>query len=268
VVLTQVGDEASKILRTRGKVTLEDLAERLREAGLEAKVAGPMSLNLMSPDTMKQFRSIGLGPELTRAMAKPGKMTGPVRLASSLAVFEVLEVIKPIGPKELAQAAKIEYERQVGEKAFNLWLDNLRSEATIEINPNLLASIDDENLSDMLKPKVPWKSLTPWDETLPGGPRPTGPDGLDGTLGPDGGGEVVTSPDAVDFSGPWPTFKSDNQPHMPLPQEEASGPTAGDPVTGLTTGNPAAGDQSDGRIPGGPSAIDQSDGPVSVATED
>ncbi|MDR3135201.1 MAG: SurA N-terminal domain-containing protein [Deltaproteobacteria bacterium] len=165
VLLAQDSQEGREILASgpRRGGGLEGLAARLREAGLEARVAGPLSINLMAPETYRRYREAGLGLELAKAMGKGDKTTGPIRLAGSLAVFEVIEAIRPMGPDELAQAAKNEYERQVGERAFGLWLARLRETATIELNPSLLESGQEGTLSGLGKPKVPWQALTPWE---------------------------------------------------------------------------------------------------------
>ncbi|MDR2386567.1 MAG: SurA N-terminal domain-containing protein, partial [Deltaproteobacteria bacterium] len=151
--------------------SLELLAEKLRQAGLEAKVAGPMSLNLMAPETFKTFKQANIGPEFSKALERPNGLTSPLKLSGSLAIFEVLEIIKQVNPEELARAAQNQYERQVGERAFNLWLAKLRREAKIELNPNLTLSGDDSKLTDLLKPKVPWGALTPWEEAAPDQPE-------------------------------------------------------------------------------------------------
>ncbi|MDR2366891.1 MAG: SurA N-terminal domain-containing protein [Deltaproteobacteria bacterium] len=166
VLLAQDSAESQRLLAaglSRSRPGLEAMAERIREAGLEARVAGPLSLNLMAPETLRRFREANLGHELTQAMARPGKTTGPIKLDGSLAAFEVLEISKPVDPEELALAARREYERMAGERAFTLWLAKLREEATVKINPNLPHGGEGGNLADILRPKVPWEALTPWE---------------------------------------------------------------------------------------------------------
>jgi hypothetical protein len=183
VLLVQDSGDSERLLASlltsvasrRSPDTLDYLAEKLREGGLEAKVAGPMSLNLMSPETFRTFKLASVGPEFTKARERPNKLTAPIKLTGSLAVFEVLEVVKAVNPEELARAAQNEYERQVGERAFALWRARLRENAKIEINPNLTLAGDGGKLIDMLKPKVPWGALTPWEDPAPAPGDPESP---------------------------------------------------------------------------------------------
>ncbi|MDR1110455.1 MAG: SurA N-terminal domain-containing protein [Deltaproteobacteria bacterium] len=180
VLLAQEGQEALKILGAPGRGGLEQMAERLREAGLEVRLAGPLSLNLMDPETFREFRSVGLGLELAKAMGHDPRLTQPIRLSGSLSVFEVIEVIKPIDPVQLAKAAQNAYERQVGERAFDAWLARLRSNASIVVNPNLLESAEAGGIAEAFRPRVPWAGETAWDAEDPkaglSGPQEAGPE--------------------------------------------------------------------------------------------
>jgi hypothetical protein len=234
VLLTQDTSEARRILSGPGalpasalssgslsaSVNLETLAERLRKVGLETKVAGPLSLNLMAPETLKRFREVDLGRKLTLAAGRSRKLTEPLSLTGSLAVFEVLEIIQAVDPEKLAQAAINEYERSVREKAFSIWLAKIRSEAVIELNPNIQYNASEGGLADILRPKVPWNEQTPWDDSSQGPHAPPGtPEGNPDQPNQDSGSSPNQPPNQPPYqppsqeargadidqsSGPWP----------------------------------------------------------------
>ncbi|MDR1677721.1 MAG: SurA N-terminal domain-containing protein [Deltaproteobacteria bacterium] len=228
VLLAQEGEESEKILGAGKRGTLDELAEKIKATGLEVRVAGPMSLNLIAPETYKQFMANNLGPEMAKAAEQPDRLTGLLRFSASLAVFEVLEVVKTFEPEELVLAAKNEFERQVGERAFNDWLASLRREAVIELNPNLLVSVESGNFDGVIKPKLPWQGLLPWADD-----EPLEPD-LSETLKNDWPGPVPNNMSP----GQTPATEDDApaEADRNLPADD-SGPTADE----VTTENPVAG---------------------------
>jgi hypothetical protein len=121
--------------RAEGAGSLEAMADAVKAAGFTAMITEPMSLNLLDPETMALFDKAGLSEKLNSALKSPSRMTGPVRLVGSMAVFEAIEAVPRSDPEALAAAARESYQRMEGERAFKSWLADLRARAKIVINP-------------------------------------------------------------------------------------------------------------------------------------
>jgi hypothetical protein len=134
-----------------GRRELDSLASLVREAGFQAVVSKPMSLQPLLLSESGADDRVGdpsLAAVLASTMRGQVPQTAPVRFGRSLAVIEVLEVVRPVGPDELAAAALAAYRREVGERAFKAWLSELRVAAEIVVNPNLTDS-DNPDLADL-----------------------------------------------------------------------------------------------------------------------
>ncbi|MDR1545629.1 MAG: SurA N-terminal domain-containing protein [Deltaproteobacteria bacterium] len=147
-LLTQDEPQVEAILSRPGRRSLDELAEQIRQAGFQAVVSRPLALQPLAlrlsaapaaDDATGRLRPELLA-ELAEALRRPGRLTAPVNFGDSLAVFEVLEVARTTEPEELAEAARAAYEREIGERAFEQWLAELRASAEITVNPNLLES--------------------------------------------------------------------------------------------------------------------------------
>ncbi|MDR0355841.1 MAG: SurA N-terminal domain-containing protein [Deltaproteobacteria bacterium] len=158
------GDAEEYLTPSRQRKELEDMADAARKAGLTARITEPMTINLLDPATLTMFRKANLALELAKALNDERRLTAPIKLSGSWAVFEVISLVKPIEPANLALAARNAYERQVGEKAYQAWLEDLRREAVIVINPNLLESAEKGGLADVFSPRVAWEEGMSWDE--------------------------------------------------------------------------------------------------------
>lgn len=112
-----------------GRRNLEKLADAFEREGLAAIVSGPLWLG---GDQLEPAARLAL--EEGRAQRR---LAGPIRLAESWAVYEVLEIEPGPSPAEEFRAARTAFEEMAGEKAFQKWLANLRAEADIKINPAL-----------------------------------------------------------------------------------------------------------------------------------
>ncbi|MDR1295954.1 MAG: SurA N-terminal domain-containing protein [Deltaproteobacteria bacterium] len=200
VLLVEDLDDPAKYLTVNRKVRdLETMAEAARAAGLTVRVTEPMSIDLKAPATLEMFRSAGLREQFVKAMSGDIKLTDPVRLSDSWAVFEVLGPVNPPTPEQLAAAGRAAYEREVGEEAFRTWLAGLRAEAVIVVNPNLLESAEEGGLADVFSPRVPWAEGLGWDIPSDGGAGDPGRPGDDAPSSQSGGRDWHVPP-----AGPAP----------------------------------------------------------------
>ncbi|MDR2443811.1 MAG: SurA N-terminal domain-containing protein [Deltaproteobacteria bacterium] len=126
-----------KLQSAKNNATLGQLANQIKEAGYTVMITDTMMLNLLDPQSYTMFNELNLRGLFQEALNQPSRLTKPVKFQGSVAVFEVIGSIGPADPIKLATAAKTAFEREVAEKAFEIWLANLRSEAKIEINPGL-----------------------------------------------------------------------------------------------------------------------------------
>ncbi|MDR2460343.1 MAG: SurA N-terminal domain-containing protein [Deltaproteobacteria bacterium] len=127
-----------EILNAEGNAyveNLEDLEDRLNEAGYSFVLSSILYLDPRGP-VVGIIDPEELARELNNAANGPRPLTSVLELKESYAVIEILEVIEPLSPEELAHAARGSYESQVRDQAFRDFIDKLRAEAVIEINPN------------------------------------------------------------------------------------------------------------------------------------
>lgn len=111
--------------------SLEQLAEDFKHDGVAALVSQPLKLS---------------GAKLDQAViaalsdAHAGRrLSAPVRLEESWAVYEVLQMEKGPTARENFKSAREAFEAAEGEKAFRLWLTEVRSRADIRLNPQYQA---------------------------------------------------------------------------------------------------------------------------------
>jgi len=121
--------EETPALPAKQRQNLEKVADRYKLEGLAAIISGPLWLNgeMFDQNGLKALEE-GLDQK---------QLVGPLRLAESWAIYEVLEIQPAPGPAEEFQAAQAAFENLAGEKAFQEWLDELRNGADIKINPAL-----------------------------------------------------------------------------------------------------------------------------------
>lgn len=119
--------DQTPVFPTRGRQDLEKLAERFGREGMAAIISGPLWLN------GGLFDSKARGA-LEEGLAKK-RLAGPIRLTESWAIYEVLEMETGPSPADEFRAAQTAFENLAGEKAFRDWLDELRTEADIKVNP-------------------------------------------------------------------------------------------------------------------------------------
>ena len=119
---------------------LDKLAEHFEKEGLAVLVSEPLRLpgDRLEPD---------LAEALARAWAGE-KLTEPYRQAESWAIYEVTTAEPGPTPDEQFKAAQRAFEAQAGEEAFLKWLEELRAQATIRINPAYLVTVDPETMSE------------------------------------------------------------------------------------------------------------------------
>jgi hypothetical protein len=139
ILLVQEDEAVESLLKPTKKTrSLSDIAQSITEKGFAALVTPPMYLNPFDPETFYLFRKSNLGPELLKAAKQPSRQTGPIKLRENLAIFEVIEYFEPLDPESYAISARKAYERQESEKAFRIWLSDLRQKAEIVLNPTFL----------------------------------------------------------------------------------------------------------------------------------
>ena len=119
---------------------LDKLAEYFEKEGLAVLVSEPLRL---PGDRLEP----GLAEALAKAWAGE-KLTEPYRQAESWAIYEVTAAEPGPTPDEQFKAAKSAFEAQAGEAAFIKWMQELRAQATIRINPAYLVTVDPETMSE------------------------------------------------------------------------------------------------------------------------
>lgn len=108
---------------------LDELAEYYKGEGQAVIVSQPLWL---SGERLAPV----VAEELGRAF-KAGRLSLPVRLDESWAVYEVNEVDGGPGAAEEFETARRAFEALAGEEAFQLWLAEIRGSAKIEYAPSL-----------------------------------------------------------------------------------------------------------------------------------
>jgi hypothetical protein len=136
-VLTDKTEETYKLLtkKTKNPPSFEDLIERLKDGGAAYILSDSLYL-----DPSKAEKGIFQGQNLPLALKiaseSPNRLSEVLVLPESYAVIEILDVIPPSSPQELAYAARGSYENSVSDKAFKDFIDEIRAKSVIEINPN------------------------------------------------------------------------------------------------------------------------------------
>lgn len=114
-------------------VDLEQMVDHFAGSGLEIVVSETMWIS--GP---KQK------PEIVQALEEAwnlGRLTDPIRMAESWAVYELLNVDRGSSPVNEYRAARAAYEEGAREYAFELWLNDVRRQADISINPQYYSGI-------------------------------------------------------------------------------------------------------------------------------
>ncbi|MDR1486807.1 MAG: SurA N-terminal domain-containing protein, partial [Deltaproteobacteria bacterium] len=97
VLLVQNEKAAEALLKPSKKSrTLYDMAQAAKEAGYAVIVTEPMYLNPLDRTTFSLFKDTNLSQELLKASQRESRQTPPIRLKDSIAVFQVIESVKPI----------------------------------------------------------------------------------------------------------------------------------------------------------------------------
>jgi hypothetical protein len=151
-LFVQANDEALKAAEKawRRDLPLTELETKIRVEGFIAIFSRVMSVNPLDPNNKAIFGEADLGAELDPAGSTPPYLTKIFRLPNSYVVLEVQEIRPALDPEELAKAARKAFERAEGEAAFREWVEGLRRNAEIVINPNYLDLKDQTDLKDQI----------------------------------------------------------------------------------------------------------------------
>jgi hypothetical protein len=136
-ILTDQTEESLKLLtqKTKKPPFFDDLVTRLKEGGAAYILSDTLYLDPGKADK-GLFKTENLSLALQKAWESPNRLTEVITLSESYAVIEILDALPPLSPEELAKAARGSYENRVSVKAFNEFLDEIRADSVIEINPN------------------------------------------------------------------------------------------------------------------------------------
>lgn len=108
---------------------LEDLADYFKSQGAAVILSQALWLSGERLDLV-------ISEELSRAF-KEKRLSLPIRLDESWAIYEVLSRDLGPGAAEEFEAARRVFEAKAGEEAFQRWLSEIRSEAVVEYAPYL-----------------------------------------------------------------------------------------------------------------------------------
>ncbi len=112
--------------------SLETLARHFQRQNMETLISAPIWLEPQALDKAP------LAEALAQAAASGSSFTRPLRLEESWAVYELLEAQPAPEPAAYFRQALEEFERQAEEEAFQSWLNQVRSESEVRINPVFL----------------------------------------------------------------------------------------------------------------------------------
>jgi hypothetical protein len=139
VLFAQAGEGVEELIEAnwRKNLPLSELEVKIRLAGFTTLMSRVISINPLDPQTRAMFGRADLLTSLAPPTGVgPPYLTPAFRLPNSWAVLEVQAIRPTPDPNQLARAARKAYERQAGQEAFDLWVEELKKEATIVINPN------------------------------------------------------------------------------------------------------------------------------------
>jgi hypothetical protein len=136
-VLTDKTEETFKLLtkKTKSPPGVEELLSRLKEGGAAYILSDVLYLDPAKAEK-GPFAGQNLSEALMKAWESPSRLSEVLVLPESYAVIEILELLPPASPEELALAARGSYENSVSDKAFREYLSEIRAQSVIEINPN------------------------------------------------------------------------------------------------------------------------------------
>ncbi|MDR2198080.1 MAG: SurA N-terminal domain-containing protein [Deltaproteobacteria bacterium] len=130
----RVKDILEKNLSSKGG--LAHLEAKLRENGVPFVVSDAVFLDPSQPSAAKLFPGINLAEALREAASAPGGLSRVLPLEESWGVLEVARPVPKPAPEEMIRAARRGYESMVSDRAFREYMDELKREAAIEINPS------------------------------------------------------------------------------------------------------------------------------------
>lgn len=110
----------------RRQLKLDDLADFFETEGFLVIVSDKfwLSASKLEPDILKALEEAALA----------GRPVGPFRLAESWAAYEVLEIDRGLSQADELREAAAAFEDLAGEKAFQKWLEEIRTGAEIKVN--------------------------------------------------------------------------------------------------------------------------------------
>jgi hypothetical protein len=136
-ILADKTEEAYKLLTMKSKTPADfsTLEVRLRDAGAAYILSETLYLD---PRRMGKevFETDKLSQVLKKAYESEERLTEVLSLGQSYVVLEVIELLSPLSPEDLAMAARGSYEGLVKGEAFKEFMDEMRKNSVIEINPN------------------------------------------------------------------------------------------------------------------------------------
>ncbi|MDR2353184.1 MAG: SurA N-terminal domain-containing protein [Deltaproteobacteria bacterium] len=114
----------------------DTLVAKLKEKALAFVISDNLYLDPRKEAGASLFPEVDLFVTLLDASNDPQKLSTVLSLSESYVVLEVLSVTDNISPEELVRGARLNYESQVSDTAFREYVIELKSRATITVNPN------------------------------------------------------------------------------------------------------------------------------------
>jgi hypothetical protein len=147
ILLAQKDQAVRKIMESRKNLKngLQGLEERLTERGFPSVISEPMYLDPARVAEAGIFEGVSLRQELIDAARAGDKLSGVLPLSESWGVIEILKVLPQVNPEAMVRAARNSYENTVSSRAFRDFVEDLRAQAKIEMNPNFPMELERED---------------------------------------------------------------------------------------------------------------------------